>query len=128
MTDFVFRLLLLFLSSLLREMMLAWDCFLAIAFVLWVLLRVAYVRSLVHWKRGVQVAKEEQAADVWALSRMNKWEARQRLMDAYREGYAEVVRPLAPYVLVFGVFAIPAVIMSTEWCQVWWSRCVWIRR
>ena len=69
--------------------MLAWDGLLGVAVILWLLLRVSYRRSLFLWKMSVDAAAEERASDVWALSRRSEWEARKRLLEAHREGYAD---------------------------------------
>ena len=68
------------------------------------------------WAGANQESEEDIARDLWNTSdpyvqaqRKNK----RQLMELIATGYDEVAKPLAPYVLTFIAFAIPA----TDWCK-----------
>ena len=63
------------------------------------------------------MAARAEANDEWRDTRWSAWEARRRLLEARREAFNEVARPLEPYIAVFVVFAAPAVLMSTTYCD-----------
>ena len=87
------------------------------AVVLWVVLRVMYLYALRMLRTNDVAAAQAEAADVWADTRRSAWLARRRLLQARREAFNEVAKPLEPYIAVFVVFSIPAIVMSTAWCQ-----------
>jgi hypothetical protein len=98
-------------------MLVAWDVFVGVAILLWLVLRLLHCFGL--WQLGIEatLAEEAEEADVWAGTRRSAWEARRRLWEARREAFVEVAKPLEPYIAVFVLFAAPAFIMSTSYCQ-----------
>ena len=42
---------------------------------------------------------------------------KRRLLDLITEGYDEIARPLEAYVATFVLFAVPAVVMATDYCE-----------
>lgn len=65
----------------------------------------------------VDTAAQAEAVDVWAVTRRSAWGAQRHLLEARREAFKEVAKPLEPYIAVFVVFAVPAFVMSTSFCR-----------
>lgn len=87
-------------------MLQAWDGLVAMAFVLWVALRWTYrwvIQS--HHQLVAQMASDVHE-DEWLSTRRSVWRERRRVLEAQREGFAEVAQPLELYVCVFGIFAV----------------------
>jgi hypothetical protein len=104
-------------DSLVRDMLVVWDVLVGLAAALWAVLRMVH-RSAARALRTEAVASAQaQAADVWADTRQSTWNARRRLLEASGEAFNEVAKPLEPYIFVFVVFAAPAFVMSTSFCQ-----------
>lgn len=104
-------------DDLLRWMLLVWDGFLGVALLMWLGLRIAYHRAVRSWRAHVRSESSAEAADDWALTRQSIWNTRRERMHAEREEYLAISKPLVPYVLVFLLFAPPAILMSTSYCQ-----------
>jgi hypothetical protein len=58
-----------------------------------------------------------ESLDVWADTRRSTWRARRRVLAARLDAFADVAKPLEPYIAVFVLFAAPAFVMSTTFCQ-----------
>ena len=103
-------------DALVRDMLVAWDALVGLAVVLWIVLRVMHHHALRILRSEVVAASEAQARDVWAGTRRSGWEAKHRLLEAHRNAFNEVAKPLEPYIAVFVLFAAPAFVMSTTFC------------
>lgn len=104
-------------DNLVREMLVVWDVAVGVAVLLWIVLRLLY-----RWMQSClrvqgDAAMHARAEDVWAATRRSAWESQLRLMEARSNAFAEIANPLEPYIGVFVIFAIPAVLMSTPYCQ-----------
>eukprot|EP00041_Stephanoeca_diplocostata_P038422 m.1515197 g.1515197 ORF g.1515197 m.1515197 type:complete len:434 (-) comp25216_c0_seq3:5680-6981(-) len=87
-----------------------WLVPLGVALILWLVSRYMYHR-LVRFSNGAFAnAQTEWEKELWSVS------VRTRLFVLQMEAYKEIVRPLEPYVIAFVIFAIPAVVMSTDYC------------
>jgi serine/threonine protein kinase len=104
-------------DNLVRNMLVAWDAVVGVAVGMWVALRMLYILSLRALRTEAVAAARAEANDEWRDTRRGAWEARRRLLEARREAFNEVARPLEPYIAVFVVFAAPAFVMSTRFCQ-----------
>lgn len=78
--------------------------------ILWVASRLLYHRLLSDWHQDLAAAQQAWESELWAANTRN------RLFNLRREAYKDVVKPLEPYVVVFVLFAVPAVVMSTDRC------------
>ena len=58
-----------------------------------------------------------QRHDEWRLTRWRAWNEHFRLLRVRREAFNELAKPLEPYIFVFALFAAPAFVMSTPFCQ-----------
>jgi hypothetical protein len=103
-------------DTLVRRMLQVWDGLLGVAVIAWGGLRVAHASAEWSWHRQVRASAMEEEQDEWADTRRSHWETKWRLARLQKAGYKEVAKPLEPYVLVFIVFGVPAVIMSTTAC------------
>jgi hypothetical protein len=104
-------------DKLVRDMLVVWDGVVGVAVGLWVALRISHVRALRALRFEVDVAARAEGLDTWRDTRQSAWSARRALLEAQREAFNEVAKPLEPYVFVFVVFAAPAFVMSTSFCQ-----------
>jgi hypothetical protein len=104
-------------DNLVRNMLVAWDSFVGVAVGMWVVLRVLHRRALLSLRTEATAAANAEAADVWRDLRRSVWGARRRLLEARQEAFNEVAKPLEPYIIVFVLFAAPAFVMSTPFCQ-----------
>jgi len=104
-------------DSLVRRMLVTWDIFVGVAVVLWIVLRVLYRATVRELRADAAEVALAEASDAWADTRRSEWEARRQLLEARREAFGEVAKPLEPYILVFVAFAAPALVMSTSFCQ-----------
>jgi hypothetical protein len=104
-------------DNLVRNMLVAWDVVVGVAVGLWVALRTLHMLALRALRTEAVAAAQAEASDEWRDTRRSAWEARRRLLEARREAFNEVARPLEPYIAVFVVFAAPAFVMSTRFCQ-----------
>ena len=104
-------------DALIQEMLVAWDVLVGIAIALWFVLRSMHRNVLRALRADMAAVLEAEAQDVWARTRRSDWDDRRRLLLAQQEAFSEVAKPLEPYLLVFVVFAVPAFVMSTSFCQ-----------
>jgi hypothetical protein len=104
-------------DDLVKHMLVAWDVLAGLAIGLWIVLRVAHQRALRELRAEAASAAHAEAVDVWVDTRRSAWEARRRLLEARREAFNDVVKPLELYIVVFVLFAAPAIVMSTTYCQ-----------
>lgn len=104
-------------DALLRSTLVAWDVLAGVTVFLWVALRLLYRRVLQSLTTGAAELDAIAAADEWASTRQSVWNSRRRELGAMREAFTEVARPLEGYIAVFVLFAAPAFVMSSEWCQ-----------
>ena len=99
----------------------AWIGFFCVLLVTW-LYQVHVFRGLKQdWAGANQESEEDIARDLWKTSDpyvQAQRKKKRQLMELITTGYDEVAKPLAPYVLTFIAFAIPAVIMATNWCKI----------
>ena len=104
-------------DSLVRCMLVAWDVLVGVAVALWVVLRIMYRATLRELRADAAEAARAEASDAWADTRRSEWEARRELLEARREVFGDVAKPLEPYIAVFVAFVTPALVMSTSFCQ-----------
>jgi hypothetical protein len=104
-------------DNLVRYMLVAWDAVVGVAVGLWIVLRALHVRALRALRIEAAAAVRAEAADEWIDTRRSQWDVRRRLLEARREAFNEVAKPLEPYIAVFVLFAVPACFMSTTFCQ-----------
>ena len=93
-------------DALVQQMLQVWTGALGVAILQWLHLRWRHARAMQRWHRMAAATAAGEAADEWADTRRSGWRAERRALDAQREGYAEVARPLAPYVVVFFLFGV----------------------
>lgn len=104
-------------DNLVREMLLGWNVVVCVAVILWCLLRLTH--KLVVWELLARKKAMErlEATDVWVNTRQSTWRAKYRLMEARREAFADLAKPLELYMAVFVLFYAPAIVMATSYCQ-----------
>ena len=98
----------------------AWFAFFAVVVALWIHQRLVLRRLLWEWDQGLVDAEQSWDRDLWNTSDQAVRELRERrrlLLAKQKEAYLEVVQPLAPYVLVFLLFCVPAVLIILPRCQ-----------
>ena len=92
----------------------------SIVILLWIRQQLCLRRLMREWDQGLADAEQDWNCDLWNTGNQAVQEARDRkrlLLDKQKEAYLEVVQPLAPYVYVFMVFCVPAVIFTTRPCR-----------
>jgi hypothetical protein len=104
-------------DSLVRKMLVAWNVMVGVAMSLWVVLRLAYKWAQSKLQADVHIVEQTQRDDVWASTRRSAWDAQRLLLVARGKAFADVAKPLEPYIGVFVLFSVPALVMSTEYCQ-----------
>jgi hypothetical protein len=104
-------------DSLVRNMLVAWDLIVGVAVVLWIALRVLHLHVLRALRSEVAAMARAESNDEWRDTRRSAWEARRLLVKVRGDAFAEVAKPLEPYIFVFVVFSVPAIVMSTAFCQ-----------
>ena len=105
-------------DNLVRDMLVTWDIVVGVAMGMWILLRASHLHGRVRALHiEAAAATEAEENDVWRNTRRNAWRLRRCLLEARREAFNEVAKPLEPYIIVFVVFAAPAFVMSTPFCQ-----------
>jgi hypothetical protein len=104
-------------DNLVRDMLVVWDGVVGVAVGLWILLRSLHEKALNRLHTEVQFAETAEQNDEWRLTRWRAWDEHIRLLRARREVFNEVAKPLEPYIFVFALFAAPAFVMSTSFCQ-----------
>jgi hypothetical protein len=104
-------------DELVRWMLMVWDFLVCAALLLWVVLRIVHYDAMRALRVEAAAEAFAEATDEWAATRRSAWGARRQLLNARREAFDTVVKPLEPYVVVFIIFALPAFVMSTEFCR-----------
>ena len=104
-------------DNLVRDMLVVWDVVVGVAVGLWIVVRALHHYALRTLRTEEAEVARAEAADEWAATRQSAWNARRSLLETRRDAFNEVAKPLEPYIAVFVVFAAPAVIMSTPFCQ-----------
>eukprot|EP00035_Acanthoeca_spectabilis_P007620 m.139478 g.139478 ORF g.139478 m.139478 type:complete len:1141 (-) comp14018_c0_seq2:130-3552(-) len=104
-------------DALVSTMLWVFNGLLGVTVLAWAGLRLAYRRAVRRWRLKADAIVHEEEQDVWRETRRSEWASRLQLAELQREGYVEIAAPLQPYVLVFLLFGIPAVVMSTNYCQ-----------
>jgi hypothetical protein len=104
-------------DNLVRHMLVVWDALVGLAVLMWLVLRWMYGRALRALTAEDLATAREEEVDTWAETRRSAWSAQREMLKARREAFNEVAKPLEPYVFVFVVFSVPALVMSTSFCQ-----------
>lgn len=104
-------------DSLLKVMLQVWLGLLGVAILFWIGLRWTYVELRQTWIKNRLMLDKLEATDEWAVTRRAQWNAHRDLCQLQQDGFREVVAPLEPYVAIFVIFGIPAVVMSTRFCE-----------
>jgi hypothetical protein len=104
-------------DNLVRDMLMVWDGVVGVAVGLWILLWSFHEKAVNRLHTEVQFAETAEQNDEWRLTRWRAWDEHIRLLRARREAFNEVAKPLEPYIFVFALFAAPAFVMSTSFCQ-----------
>jgi serine/threonine protein kinase len=104
-------------DNLVSDMLVAWDVLVGVAIAQWIVLRVLHHLALRALLTEAAEAAWAEESDEWADTRRGAWTTRRRLLEARREAFNEVAKPLEPYIAVFVAFAAPAFVMSTSFCQ-----------
>lgn len=93
-----------------------WLVPLGLSLILWRVSRHLYTRILQGWEEqyGDTVigwpGDDDFGSDTSVLT------VQQRVWELRRNAYTEIVEPLDPYVVIFVVFTIPVLVMSTDYC------------
>jgi hypothetical protein len=85
-------------DNLVRNMMVAWDVVVGVAMGMWIALRALHEHALRALRSEVAATTEEEARDEWLGTRRSFWGARRLLLEAQREAFNEVAKPLEPYI------------------------------
>lgn len=104
------------LTQQLTLLMRIWLGPLLISIMLWLVSRYTYFQLRVSWIREYQGAQDAWSRDLWSDQDKGVVAVRHTLFQLQKEAYKEIVKPLEPYVIVYVVFAIPAVVMTTDYC------------
>jgi hypothetical protein len=104
-------------DNLVRDMLVSWDVVVSVAVGMWIVLRALHHHALRALRTEAAATARAEENDEWADTRRSAWEVRRRLLVARREAFDEVAKPLEPYIFVFVLFAAPAFVMSTTFCQ-----------
>lgn len=99
------------------NMLIAWMSFLGLVMAAWVYLRWLLSTLLKSWRAHLVEKEGEWERDLWDPQHQVEKTVKLRVLTMKREAYEQVARPLEPYVWVFVVFAVPAVFMSTDYCD-----------
>lgn len=94
-----------------------WISFVVLAMILWTGLRL-YLRHLLKEWKNVFEEKSNMLILTPKDSKPDIGQANARiLLQKKREGYLEIAAPLEPFVAVFILFSIPAIVMATAYCK-----------
>jgi hypothetical protein len=104
-------------DNLVRDMLVVWDGVVGVAVGLWIVLRSFHQNALDHLHAETRFAATVAHHDEWRLTRWRAWNEHFRLLKSRGEAFDEVAKPLEPYIFVFALFAAPAFVMSTPFCQ-----------
>eukprot|EP00041_Stephanoeca_diplocostata_P012903 m.217753 g.217753 ORF g.217753 m.217753 type:complete len:477 (-) comp19137_c0_seq2:451-1881(-) len=103
-------------ATLLQVLIRVWLAPLILSLGLWIVSRFQYQRLVKEWTKEYNTAEGVWARELWATSDATELQRQQRLFYLRRDGYHEIVKPLEPYVIIFVFFAIPVIIISTNYC------------
>lgn len=110
-----------------RWFQLGWIAFLAVSVSIFIMQRTILHRLLREWQASLAEAKQDWSRDLWNTSNpdvQNERDRKQKLRDLAKEAYFEVAAPLKRYYAVFLVFAIPDIVMATDWCAAQSTRAL----
>eukprot|EP00041_Stephanoeca_diplocostata_P036053 m.1298300 g.1298300 ORF g.1298300 m.1298300 type:complete len:577 (+) comp24798_c1_seq66:179-1909(+) len=80
-----------------------------------------YMRFLLHkllriWESNFIVAQKQWDRDLWAPENQDQRRTKERLLQMQRAVFLEIVKPLEPFVVVFTVYSLVVLMMSTQQC------------
>lgn len=81
--------------------------------------RVLYHKLRKAWDANLQDTERVMNIELWDTQNPYVQEKRikkRKLLDLQKRGFEDITRPLEPYIIVFSVFLIPAIVMATDWC------------
>jgi hypothetical protein len=104
-------------DSLEQTMLQVWLGLLGVAIATWLGLRWKFLRLGKAWRHRRISAESQWDRDLWARANEGQRLAKKRLLDMVRDGFEEVARPLEPFVAVFVLWGVPAMMMATDYCQ-----------
>eukprot|EP00041_Stephanoeca_diplocostata_P014036 m.252075 g.252075 ORF g.252075 m.252075 type:complete len:409 (+) comp19551_c0_seq1:262-1488(+) len=93
-----------------------WLCPMALLVGLWIISRYMYSNLLREWNSDLSEAEDVWARDLWSAQDQGVVSLRRQLFHLRKQACEEIVKPLDPYVVVFVVFAIPGIVLTTDWC------------
>eukprot|EP00041_Stephanoeca_diplocostata_P032955 m.1075231 g.1075231 ORF g.1075231 m.1075231 type:complete len:445 (+) comp24239_c0_seq1:280-1614(+) len=94
----------------------AWLFPLLLVVLLWVVARFSYHKLVRQWHGDFSEARVKWSRDFWEASDQYQIDKQHRLLMLQKAVYDDLAAPLEPYVVVFLLFAIPAVVLSTDHC------------
>eukprot|EP00041_Stephanoeca_diplocostata_P021295 m.493030 g.493030 ORF g.493030 m.493030 type:complete len:485 (+) comp21791_c0_seq9:263-1717(+) len=95
-----------------------WIAPFVLSLALWTALHISAHNIFKRFYAEMAEAREDWKAVYWSEGDKGIVHVKETLFDLQYKGYSEIVRPLGRYVLVFMVFAAPAVAMTTDQCKV----------
>eukprot|EP00037_Helgoeca_nana_P028967 m.344043 g.344043 ORF g.344043 m.344043 type:complete len:749 (+) comp27876_c0_seq4:228-2474(+) len=103
-------------DALVQMMLQVWVGLVGVALLLWLLLQRMFARLVSAWQHRLADAEDDWNRDLWHESQRPVRRMKHRLLLLAKEGFEEVAKPLQPFVVVFVIFAIPALVMATDYC------------
>jgi hypothetical protein len=103
-------------NSVVQKMLIVWMCILACVVIIWVYMRWLLAKLRSAWSANLAQSEAQWDRDLWAPSQQGERANKLRVQLIKRDAYEEVAKPLEPYVVVFILFAVPAAVMSTDYC------------
>lgn len=107
-------------NDVVQQTILVWVVLLGITILVWIYQKfVLYARLQAQWRKALEEAEESWAKDLWDIDKADvrrDLDRKRKLYQLSKEGYDEIAKPLEPYVAIFTLFGIPAIIMSTDFC------------
>eukprot|EP00037_Helgoeca_nana_P009398 m.82503 g.82503 ORF g.82503 m.82503 type:complete len:1195 (+) comp19552_c0_seq1:104-3688(+) len=102
---------------LVQRMLQLWSGAVGVAIIVWIGVRIAYAQISLTWRACIDAVNSAELADAWGDTRRSEWRAKSTLLNAQLAAYTAVAKPMEPYLVVFVVFAVPAIVMSTTTCH-----------
>jgi hypothetical protein len=100
-----------------QTMLRIWLGLLGLAIAIWLGLRWQFTRLSSAWRQMRIDAEADWDRDLWAQGSEGERQMKKRLLDMVKDGFEEVARPLEPFVAVFVLWGVPAMMMATDFCQ-----------
>ena len=116
-------------EAFIRRLLDGWIGLFVVFVLAWLCQRLHLRQLLREWREARTDARQDWKRDLWNTSNPAVQEERDRkkqLLTLQRESYLELAKPLEPYVGVFVAFSIPAIVLSTRWCDEQSNR-IWDR-